>query len=186
MGREEYKLLRLEVKGRAFYSTLFARAHVSKSDDTDLPAGQTLFLLNVPATATDKALRSAFSVAGDVKKVQSSKIAGAVAGSTTGTRAAHIAFASPDGLKKALAMQEPLKLTLEGGRDSGGAAPKTESREVLQRSVDSLMKKFDAAERRREEEEEARHNTMDGDGCALSATGCRRRRRLRREVEALA
>jgi len=165
MGREDYRQLYLQIRGRAFHTTLFARPHVSKGDNAELPAGQTLFVLNVPATATEKALSTAFSTAGEVKAVQISSIASGTNGAA-GTRAAHVAFASPSGLKKALALRQPMQLVIA----LSGSTPRLEqpaTREQLQRSADSFMKKFDAAEKRREAEEEARHNTMDDDGFVL-------------------
>lgn len=163
--RQEYTMLRVKVKGRTFFTTLFARAHVSKDGDANLPAGLTLFVLNVPATATKKALCAAFRVAGDVKSVQTSNIGGEAGSSNARTRVAHVVFASPAGVKKALALRQPLQLVLDVRRESSRGEPQSEGREELQKWVDSFMKKFDAAERRKEAEAEARHNTMDGDGC---------------------
>eukprot|EP00966_Prymnesium_polylepis_P173863 4022128-Prymnesium_polylepis.1 len=161
MPREEYSQLRVEVPGRVFHTTMFARAHASKGEDAELPAGRTLFVLNVPAAASESALRSAFALAGEVSAVKLSGVPGAAGSSST--HAAHVVFAAPGGLKKALKLAEPLQLTLEAP-SAKGAEQKLESREQMQRSVDAYMRKFDADEKRREAEDEARHNQMDADG----------------------
>lgn len=157
----EYATLRLQLQGRAFYRSLFARPHMGKGDDTELVPGQTLFVLNLPETATASAVKHAFNQVGEVTSVKLSDVP-ATTGSST-ARGAHIVFSAASALKKALKLSEPLRLVLPKPKSTGLA---TESREQMQKSVDKFMRKFDAAEKRRKAEEEARHNQMDADGCA--------------------
>ncbi|KAL1520407.1 hypothetical protein AB1Y20_021993 [Prymnesium parvum] len=158
-GGTGYAPIYLHAPGRAFHACLLARAHVSKPGDSEWPAGRTLFLLNVPAAASAPRLHSAFSAAvGEVGRLALCEVGEAHAP----VRAAHVAFAAPESLKKALRLRRALELPEEETR-KGGAA-RRESREQMQRTVDAFMRKFDAAQARREAEEAARHNTMDADG----------------------
>ena len=96
-----YAALPARIGSRSFYATLFARAHVSRDDDTALPAGRTLFVLNVPHSVSDDGLEEAFSSrAGKVAAVR--RIAG--------SSAAHVIFEQPGSLKKALAGGKPLHM----------------------------------------------------------------------------
>ena len=96
-----YSALRLHIRGRSFESQLFARLHVSRADDAELPQKRTLFVLNVPPRATSEALTAAFGAAGEVVLVRLSGSAAA--------RSAHVVFGAPAGLKKALASKRPLE-----------------------------------------------------------------------------
>ena len=69
-----YRPLRLEIEGRAFHSTLFARLHTSKADDSDLPPQRTLFAVNVPHGATEAGLQAAFERLGAVSEVRLSSM----------------------------------------------------------------------------------------------------------------
>ena len=83
-----YTQLRVRVKGRAFVSTLFARAHVSRADDAELPAGRTLFLLNVTPHIAPASLAAAFEArAGEVTSIRM--------GEGVGAHSAHVIFAKP-------------------------------------------------------------------------------------------
>jgi|EP00908_Phaeocystis_cordata_P004134 hypothetical protein len=159
-----YTPLRVEIAGRAFHSTLFARLHTSKAADAELPAQRTLFAVNVPHGATEAGLRAAFERLGVVSEVRLGRMAAdgpSTAASAAST--AHIVFESAATLKAALKSKKALRLTL-------AAAPATtrapESREQLQRAVDGFLKKFEADERQREKEELAQKGQMDADGCA--------------------
>ena len=174
-----YVPLAARVDGLAFHATLFARAHVSAAGDAALPAKRTLFLLNVPPTTDEASLAAAFEAkAGDV--------ASAKVGSVGDARSAHVVFAQPSGLKKALALTKPLELGPSGsvGSSSGGSGGSSNSgsshhsggrtslhafsvapsREKLQALVGTFMEKFEAEEAARRAEEDARHNSMDADG----------------------
>ena len=155
MSSQSYTPLPARVGKRAFLTTLFGRAHVSKND-AELPAGRTLFVLNVPPRVAPGALAAALEAkAGEVTSVRLS---------SDGSHAAHIVFAEPSGLKKALAANsKPLDLAVSA---DGAAADAEEpsSRAELQESVGAFMQQFEADEAARKAEEEARHNQMDSDG----------------------
>ena len=154
-----YTQLRVRVKGRAFVSTLFARAHVSRADDAELPAGRTLFLLNVTPHIAPASLAAAFEArAGEVTSIRM--------GEGVGAHSAHVIFAKPAALKKLLATTKPLDLTRESpsSSSSSGLSAALPSREELQGSVAEFMQRFEADEAARRAAEDARHNQMDGDG----------------------
>lgn len=144
-----YTPLPARVGGRAFLTTLFARAHASRADDAELPAGRTLFVLNVPPHVTPGALVSALEQAGEVLSVRVGDGA-----------SAHVVFEEPAGLKKALAAKKPLDLAVTL---PSTAAP-APSRAELEASVGAFMQQFEADEAERRAAEEARHNAMDADG----------------------
>ena len=97
-GAAAYRPLRLEIEGRAFHSTLFARLHTSKADDSDLPAQRTLFAVNVPHGATEAGLQAAFERLGAVSEVRLSSMtaepasSSAAAATPTVTSTAHVVF----------------------------------------------------------------------------------------------
>ncbi len=170
-----YTALPLRVGERAFVSQLFARQHQSRADDAELPPKRTLLVLNVPLGATADGLAAAFARAGEVTAVRNLGREGG------GARSAHVIFAQPVGLKKALASRRALELRLDAGGSGGGSsgggggsragsAPGASarggapSREELQASVDAFMRQFEADEAARQAAEDARHNTMDADG----------------------
>ena len=166
-----YVPLSAHVEGHAFHATLFARAHVSRADDVEFPAKRTLFLLNVPPSVGEADILAAFEArAGEVSSVRVSCAADA--------RTAHVVFALPAGLKKALALTKPLELGCSGSSSTGqqqsdphasfmsetAIATRAPAREALQAEVGEFMERFEAEETARREEEDARHNQMDSDG----------------------
>lgn len=160
-----YVSLPCRVADRAFLSTLFLREHVSRADDADLPSGRTLFVLNVPSGVQAGALAAAFEArVGDVASTNLGE-------GEDGSRTAHIVFAKPAGLKKAVGLAskpKPLELRAEGGAKGGGLRATGSSamptRAALQEAVGEFMQNFESQEAARREEEEARHNQMDSDG----------------------
>lgn len=160
-----YTPIRVEIQGRAQLSTLFARVHASKADDAELPAQRTLFAVNVPHGASAEALRTAFERLGAVSDVRLGSMEatdGSAAGASSSTAAvptAHVIFESAPALKAALKSKKVLRLALEAN-----APARTESREELQRSVDSLLKRFEHEERERERQALAEKGQMDADG----------------------
>lgn len=177
-ARDEYTQLRVSVDGSLFFRTLFARAHVSKGDDAELPTGQTLFLLNMPHAVTVAGVKAAFKRAGcgAVSSVKLSDISLPTLQLEAPTRdlpweaphhhtpAAHVVFASADGLKKALNLKTPLQMAVN---EPWGKPVKEETHEELRKYVDTFMKKFEAEEKQRQADEEARHNQMDSDGFVM-------------------
>ena len=162
-----YRSLRLEIEGRAFHSTLFARLHASKAGDTELPAQRTLFAVNVPHGATVAGLQAAFERLGAVSEVRlgsmtaepaTSSAAAAAAAATAVT--AHVIFETPEALKAALKSTKALRLSLE----TAETAKPAESREALQLAVDGFLKRFEAEEAKREKEALAQKGKMDADG----------------------
>ena len=162
-----YVALQCQLKGRAFATTLFARAHAARAEDDRFPAQRTLFALNVPPRADADGLRAAFGRLGDVESVELGRLGGdAAASDDAGPRTAHVVFARAAALKKALRAARPVQLALaEAPAAAGGDGG--EDREALQRSVDAFMRSFEADEGRRRRELEASHNRMDGDGFTL-------------------
>ena len=123
----------------------------------ELPAGRTLFVLNVPPGVPPGALAEALAArAGEVTSLRLSEGEG-------GARSAHVVFDQPAALKKALAIAKPLDLAVERPPrpSSSAAAP---SREELQASVGEFMQRFEADEAVRRADEDARHNQVDADG----------------------
>jgi len=169
-GAAAYRPLRLEIEGRAFHSTLFARLHTSKADDTDLPAQRTLFAVNVPHGATEVGLQAAFERLGAVSEVRlsrmtaepasSSSSAAAAAAAAASTSTAHVVFETAEALKATLKSTKALRLSLE----TAEATRPTESREALQKAVDGFLKRFEAEERKREKEALDAKGKMDADG----------------------
>ena len=165
-----YVALQCQLKGRAFATTLFARAHAARAEDDRFPAQRTLFALNVPPRADADGLRAAFGRLGDVESVELGRLGGdAAAADDAGPRTAHVVFARAAALKKALRAARPVQLALAEAPAAAAAAGGDggEDREALQRSVDAFMRSFEADEGRRRRELEASHNRMDGDGFTL-------------------
>ena len=162
--RSGFRTLLLRRRGCCFYSVLFARAHAGKSE---YPAGKTLFVVNVPHAASEGSLSAAFGHLGQVASVSFGCLpperAGELSSAPSGARTAHIVFEQAGSLKKALSTRRPLQLVEQHAAPS--AADAAPSREELQRSVDSFMRKFEEQEARRLKEEERAHNQMDADGC---------------------
>jgi len=156
--------LTLKLRGHSSTSVVFARPHAGKASD-ELPAGRTLFVASVPLSATAAALQAAFEKHGAVSAVA----LGTLDGGQSSTCTAHVTFASPSGLKRALSGQKLLRAVLPEACRAG-----PDSREELQRSVDSFMRSFEADEQRRQQAEEEQHNRMDSDGCAATrlSPGC--------------
>ena len=167
-GAAGYRPLRLEIEGRAFHSTLFARLHTSKADDSDLPAQRTLFAVNVPHGATEAGLQAAFERLGAVSEVRLSSMtaepasSSAPAATPTVTSTAHVVFETAEALKAALKSTKALRLSLE----TGATTRPTESREALQKAVDGFLRRFEAEEKKREKEALDAKGKMDADGCA--------------------
>jgi hypothetical protein len=170
-GAAAYRPLRLEIEGRAFHSTLFARLHTSKAEDSDLPAQRTLFAVNVPHGATEAGLQAAFERLGAVSEVRlssmtaepaSSSSAAAAAAAPAVTSTAHVVFETAEALKATLKSTKALRLSLE----TAATTRSTESREVLQKAVDGFLKRFEAEEKKREKEALDAKGKMDADGCA--------------------
>ena len=168
-GAAAYRPLRLEIEGRAFHSTLFARLHTSKAEDSDLPAQRTLFAVNVPHGATEAGLQAAFERLGAVSEVRLSSMTAEPASSSSSSAAApavtstaHVVFETAEALKATLKSTKALRLTLE----TAATKRPTESREVLQKAVDGFLKRFEAAEKQREKEALDAKGKMDADGCA--------------------
>lgn len=164
-----YTALPVRVGARAFHTTIFARAHVSKQDDVGrLPAGRTLFVLNVPADVSADGLAEGFSArtGGNAPAVHLSD-----GGGSSDARSAHVVFEQAATLKKALNASKPLEVAHAENAQAGksgassavgrASAPK---RSALQSSVASFMEQFEAEEAARIAEEDARHNAMDADG----------------------
>ena len=164
-----YVALQCQLKGRAFATTLFARAHAARAEDDRFPAQRTLFALNVPPRADADGLRAAFGRLGDVESVELGRLGGdAAADDDDGPRTAHVVFARAAALKKALRAARPVQLALaEAPAAAASGGDGGEDREALQRSVDAFMRSFEADEGRRRRELEASHNRMDGDGFTL-------------------
>ena len=164
-----YVALQCQLKGRAFATTLFARAHAARAEDDRFPAQRTLFALNVPPRADADGLRAAFGRLGDVESVELGRLGGdAAASDDAGPRTAHVVFARAAALKKALRAARPVQLALaEAPAAAAAGGDGGEDREALQRSVDAFMRSFEADEGRRRRELEASHNRMDGDGFTL-------------------
>ena len=164
-----YVALQCQLKGRAFATTLFARAHAARAEDDRFPAQRTLFALNVPPRADADGLRAAFGRLGDVESVELGRLGGdAAAADDAGPRTAHVVFARAAALKKALRAARPVQLALaEAPAAAAAGGDGGEDREALQRSVDAFMRSFEADEGRRRRELEASHNRMDGDGFTL-------------------
>ena len=171
-GAAGYRPLRLEIEGRAFHSTLFARLHTSKADDSDLPAQRTLFAVNVPHGATEAGLQAAFERLGAVSEVRLSSMTAEPASSSsaaatpTVTSTAHVVFETAEALKAALKSTKALRLSLE----TGATTRPTESREALQKAVDGFLRRFEAEEKKREKEALDAKGKMDADGCARDDT----------------
>lgn len=159
-----YTTLPYHVRGRAFHGHLFARPHVSRGDDIELPAKRTLFLLNVPLHLTADDVAAAFTRKDEEPIVRLGGIGTTL--STVGTCTAHVVFAQPAGLRRALAASKPLEFpAAEAAADNDPGVP---SRAELQQNVGAFMEQFEAAEKKRQAEEDARHNQMDSDGCATA------------------
>ena len=168
-GAAAYRPLRLEIEGRAFHSTLFARLHTSKAEDSDLPAQRTLFAVNVPHGATEAGLQAAFERLGAVSEVRLSSMtaepassSSAAAASPAVTSTAHVVFETAEALKATLKSTKALRLSLE----TAATTRPTESREMLQKAVDGFLKRFEAEEKKREKEALDAKGKMDADGCA--------------------
>ena len=167
-GAAAYRPLRLEIEGRAFHSTLFARLHTSKAEDSDLPAQRTLFAVNVPHGATEAGLQAAFERLGAVSEVRLSSMtaepasSSAAAASPAVTSTAHVVFETAEALKATLKSTKALRLSLE----TAATKRPTESREMLQKAVDGFLKRFEAEEKKREKEALDAKGKMDADGCA--------------------
>ena len=102
-----YTALPARVGGRAFYTTLFARAHVSRDSDAELPPGRTLFVLNVPHNATTEGLATAFSArAGEVTAVH----LGSSPSASAAAQSAHVVFAQTASMKKALGAGRAIRI----------------------------------------------------------------------------
>ena len=56
--------LLLRSRAGCFGAVLYVRAHTSKADDAELPAGRTLFAANVPHACSEEMLRAAFESLG--------------------------------------------------------------------------------------------------------------------------
>ena len=169
-GAAAYRPLRLEIEGRAFHSTLFARLHTSKAEDSDLPAQRTLFAVNVPHGATEAGLQAAFERLGAVSEVRLSSMTAEPASSSSSaaaaapavTSTAHVVFETAEALKATLKSTKALRLSLE----TAATTRSTESREVLQKAVDGFLKRFEAEEKKRAKEALDAKGKMDADGCA--------------------
>jgi ribosomal RNA-processing protein 7 len=160
----DYTTLPVRFRGRAFLSQLFARPHVGRSQDADLPANRTMFVLNVPLHVTADELGSAFSTSKDDQQPVA-KLGRLEADGDGDAHTAHIIFSQASALKRALNRKKPLELP--AAKVSTKERPPT--REELQERVGSFMEEFEAAERERELAEEAAHNQMDSDGCGSFA-----------------
>ena len=162
-----YSALPARVGGRAFHATLFARAHVSRDSDAELPAGRTLFVLNVPCNATSESLAEAFSArAGEVTAVH---LGGSTSASAAAAQSAHVVFKQAASMKKALGGGKELDIAVAEDAASAASAAHPNSgpppsRAALQEAVGAFMERFEAEEAQRLAEEEARHNAMDADG----------------------
>jgi ribosomal RNA-processing protein 7 len=157
-----YVQLPARVGSRAFLANLFARPHVSRAEDTELPQKRTLFIMNVPPGVGEGGLAAALSARGG--EVSHVRLGG-------GGSSAHVVFAQASGLKKVLAATKPLELEMEAAATAGSssatkstAITRSARREQLQSEVSAFMERFEAEEARRQAEEEARHNQMDADG----------------------
>lgn len=157
-----YKPLRVRIGGRSSHAQLFARPHVSRADDQQFPARRTLFLLGVPHRASSEALSAAFATAGEVTAVHLAEVAG-------NTRSAHVVFAEPAALKKALSGKRALTLELGAPVASSASAGGPVSRAALQQDVDGFLQRFEAGEAERRAAEDAAHNAMDADGFVVVA-----------------
>ena len=164
-----YVPLSAHVEGHAFHATLFARG-TPRADDVEFPAKRTLFSSMPPSVGEADILAAFEARAGEVSSVRVSCAADA--------RTAHVVFALPAGLKKALALTKPLELGCSGSSSTGqqqsdphasfmsesAIATRAPAREALQAEVGEFMERFEAEETARREEEDARHNQMDSDG----------------------
>ena len=154
-----YTPLPVHVSGRAFHSQVFARVHVSRANDTMLPAKRTMFLLNVPLHVSAEVLAAAFAHKGSKPTVHLTD--------SGGSRSAHVVFDDQMALKRAMAPKKPIELPPAFAVVPTSSA-NTISQEELHKQVSAFMEEFEAAERKRQEEEEAQHNQMDSDGYAGS------------------
>jgi len=155
-----YTALPVHVSGRAFLSQFFARPHVSRADDTTLPAKRTLFILNVPLHVSADSLAAAFEHKGAQPTAHMS-------GESADARSAHLVFDEPAALRRALARKKPLELPATAAESAASATGARESRAALQERVGSFMEQFEAAEVERERAEDALHNQVDDDGFVL-------------------
>lgn len=154
-----YTVVPCHIAGRASLSQLFARQHVSRADDTTLPAKRTLFVLNVPLHCSADALAAAFDRKGTRPTVH-------LHDEAVDHRSAHLVFDDPAALKRALAPKKPIELpSAHAERAAASSAPPP--RETLQRRVSAFMEQFEAQERERERAADAMHNQMDDDGFVL-------------------
>ena len=99
-----YTALPVHVPGRIFGSQLFVRPHVSRTNEAELPPKRTLFVLNLPPSATADMLADAFKQGTERPEVFMRE-----QGQGSGQRSAHLVFPQPSALKRALAAKKPLE-----------------------------------------------------------------------------
>lgn len=155
-----YTALPVHVPGRIFGSQLFVRPHVSRTNEAELPPKRTLFVLNLPPSATADMLADAFKQGTERPEVFMRE-----QGQGSGQRSAHLVFPQPSALKRALAAKKPLEFP--PATPVPIKPPRAPKREDLRKQVASVMEQFEAAEREQQREQDAMHNQMDDDGFVL-------------------
>ncbi|EOD09415.1 hypothetical protein EMIHUDRAFT_448353 [Emiliania huxleyi CCMP1516] len=166
-----YARLLFRQKDRHFATVVFARAHASRAADAERPAGRTLFLANLPLSATGSALRSALEAFGPVDAVHMDA-AGGVAASPRRSQQAHVVFAAAPALRKCLKCDRAIPLSAGGGGGGASSVGGTlgdapEDRETLGASVAAFLQQFEADEASRARAAESAHGAMDEDGFVL-------------------
>ncbi|CAG9837147.1 unnamed protein product [Diabrotica balteata] len=159
------------------YSTsshdVFIKEHSVRAISEDKPPGQTLFMLNVPPTATEEGLKNAFSSVGNIKRI--------IFESNTeeegdGFKRAYIVFNKREQLIRALKLQTLNPMSTENEPVEIGLGLWIENYnkticdpDVLREEVSAFMADFDSQDKKDKKEE-----NVDDEGWTVVTKGGRK------------
>lgn len=173
-----YTRLAVTLGPRAVLRFVYARVHAAK--DAQLPRGRTLFVVNLPRTASDEGVAAAFAQFGEVAAVHRA------GGADDVTTSAHVIFAHREACSRALEpTPNPLDLgepcappepVANGGMGGGTIDAELRDRELKAR-VNAYMAAYDERQRQEAEARKASEGVPDDDGfVTVSYKGKRGRR----------
>ncbi|XP_028155628.1 ribosomal RNA-processing protein 7 homolog A [Diabrotica virgifera virgifera] len=152
---------------------VYIKEHSVRAVSEDKPPGQTLFMLNVPPTATEVGLRNAFSSVGNIRRIifeKNTKEEG------DGFKRAYIVFNKRDHLVRALQLKSLKPMSTDNEPIETGLNLWVKNynnsicdRDVLRKKVEQFMADFDSQEKKDKTEE-----NVDDEGWTVVTKGGRK------------
>lgn len=186
-----YKVLAVQCPALHY---LYARAHESKDNDSDYPAGRTLFVADVPPEFTEATFKHMLKGFGKVERVRIStradqrhqnmlvrRIYALEPHADERTLFAHIVLKESDTLRRLLAVNEaaaplsaqhPAPQGIQKWLDEH--QKRYEDPGTLQEEVDKAIADYEAAEEKRRKQRDLARTTTDEEGWTTVAYGRRR------------